>query len=133
MEQRLVPLYKSELTKSSGSFYTSTMVFARKTIRSAIPKKQNDGARCLHFFSRRLSHPVNQTGPLVIVWSTVPAQQKRSIFATTFEQTLLAKSMIQNSRKHFEKTTFSQNAVVDQHTDTQDDYHKFSLCICTEA
>ena len=35
---------------------------------------------------RWLSHPVSQTGPLLVVGPTVPAQQKSSFFAITFER-----------------------------------------------
>ena len=47
----------------------------------------------------RLSHPVSQTGPFVIVGPTVPAQQKSRFLAITFEQTLLAKSTNQKPLK----------------------------------
>ena len=54
----------------------------------------------------------SQTGPLVVVGLSVPAQQKSTII---LNKTLLAKSMSQNPRKHDEKTLiFSQNAVVEQ-------------------
>ena len=36
----------------------------------------------------RLSHPVSQTGPLLVVGPTVPAQQKSSFFAITFERNI---------------------------------------------
>ena len=45
---------------------------------------------------RRLSHPVSQTGPSVVVGPTVPAQQKPQLL----NETLLAKSTSQNPRKH---------------------------------
>ena len=61
----------------------------RPTASRAILKKLKGGGRCLHFFCRsdpkyklpaatlrRLSHPVSQTGPSVVVGPTVPAQQK---------------------------------------------------------
>ena len=35
---------------------------------------------------RWLSHPVSQTGPLLVIGPTVPAQQKSSFFAITFER-----------------------------------------------
>ena len=37
----------------------------------------------------RLSHPVSQTGPFVVVGPTVPAQQKSSFLAITFEQNII--------------------------------------------
>ena len=37
----------------------------------------------------RLSHPVSQAGPLVVVGPTVPAQQKSSFLAITFEQNII--------------------------------------------
>ena len=64
---------------------------------------------------RRLSHPVSQTGPS---GPTVHVQQKSRFFAITFIETLLAKSMNQNPRKHDvvakKSLTFSQNAAVEQ-------------------
>ena len=42
----------------------------------------------------RLSHPVSQTGPFVdvVVGPTVPAQQKSSFLAITFEQNIIGES-----------------------------------------
>ena len=37
----------------------------------------------------RLSHPVSQTGPFVVVGPTVPAQQKNSFLAITFKQSII--------------------------------------------
>ena len=37
----------------------------------------------------RLSQPVSQTGPFVVVGPTVPAQQKSSFLAITFEQNII--------------------------------------------
>ena len=37
----------------------------------------------------RLSHLVSQTGPFVVVGPTVPAQQKSSFLAITFEQNII--------------------------------------------
>ena len=37
----------------------------------------------------RLSYPVSQTGPFVVVGPTVPAQQKSSFLAITFEQNII--------------------------------------------
>ena len=37
----------------------------------------------------RLSHPVSQTGPFVVVGPTVPALQKSSFLAITFEQNII--------------------------------------------
>ena len=37
----------------------------------------------------RLSHPVSQTGPFVVEGPTVPAQQKSSFLAITFEQNII--------------------------------------------
>ena len=37
----------------------------------------------------RLSHPVSQTGPFVVIGPTVPAQKKSSFLAITFEQNII--------------------------------------------